>query len=148
MASLTRGAVQGVVNETMTSDSGHRHVLQVAKCHLLGSQAATRHKLWLTDGSRWVYAMAATQVHAMLQEGEDFAPGCLVRLLKYSVNDMVGRKIVIVIDLEVVGKPQPLIGTPTGYPNGGPVPYEAVPPLSSPPPPVAEIEARLAAATI
>ena len=72
--------------------------------------------------------MAATQVHALLQEGGDFAPGCLVRLLKYSVNDMAGRKIVIVIDLEVAAGPQPLIGAPTAYPWGESLPSDAVGP--------------------
>ena len=102
MTSLSAGAVEGIVNEIVTSDGGDRPVLQVAKFQPVGGANATRHKLWLTDGSRWVYAMAATQVRALLQGGGDFAPGCLVRLLKYSVNDMAGRKIVIVIDLEAV----------------------------------------------
>ena len=127
MTSLSAGAVEGIVNEIVTSDGGDRPVLQVAKFQPVGGANATRHKLWLTDGSRWVYAMAATQVHALLQEGGDFAPGCLVRLLKYSVNDMAGRKIVIVIDLEVAAGPQKLIGAPTGYPNGEALPSDAQP---------------------
>ena len=127
MTTLSAGAVEGIVNEIVTSDGGDRPVLQVAKFQPVGGANATRHKLWLTDGSRWVYAMAATQVHALLQEGGDFAPGCLVRLLKYSVNDMAGRKIVIVIDLEVAAGPQKLIGAPTGYPNGEALPSDAQP---------------------
>ena len=79
MTSLSAGAVEGIVNEIVTSDGGDRPVLQVAKFQPVGGANATSHKLWLTDGSRWVYAMAATQVHALLQEGGDFAPGCLVR---------------------------------------------------------------------
>ena len=55
------------------------------------------------------------------------APGCLVRLLKYSVEDMAGRKIVIVIDLEVAAGPQKLIGAPTGYPHGEALPSVAQP---------------------
>ena len=127
MTTLSAGAVEGIVNEIVTSDGGDRPVLQVAKFQPVGGANATRHKLWLTDGSRWVYAMAATQVHALLQEGGDFAPGCLVRLLKYSVNDMAAEKIVIVIDLEVAAGPQKLIGAPTGYPNGEALPSDAQP---------------------
>ena len=127
-AKVEEGVVEGIINESVTSDGGDRPVLQVAKFQPVGGADATRHKLWLTDGSRWVYAMAATQVHALLQEGGDFAPGCLVRLLKYSVNDMAGRKIVILIDLEVAAGPQPLIGAPTAYPWGESLPSDAVGP--------------------
>ena len=127
-AKVDEGVVEGIINESVTSDGGDRPVLQVAKFQPVGGADATRHKLWLTDGSRWVYAMAATQVHALLQEGGDFAPGCLVRLLKYSVNDMAGRKIVILIDLEVAAGPQPLIGAPTAYPWGESLPSDAVGP--------------------
>ena len=61
MTSPSAGAVEGIVNEIVTSDGGDRPVLQVA----VPAVGARRHKggLWLTDG-RWVYAMAATQVHA------------------------------------------------------------------------------------
>ena len=127
-AEVDEGVVEKIMNEIVTSDGGDRPVLQVAKFQPVGGANATRHKLWLTDGSRWVYAMAATQVHALLQEGGDFAPGCLVRLLKYSVNDMAGRKIVILIDLEVAAGPQPLIGAPTAYPSGESLPSDAVGP--------------------
>ena len=136
MTTLSAGAVEGIVNEIVTSDGGDRPVLQVAKFQPISSANATRHKMWLTDGSRWVYAMAATQVHALLQEGGDFAPGCLVRLLKYSANDMAGRKIIIVIDMEVAAGPQKLIGAPTGYPNGEALPSDAQPSGGAPAPQV------------
>ena len=78
MTTLSAGAVEGIVNEIVTSDGGDRPVLQVAKFQPISRANETRHKMWLTDGSRWVYAMAVAQVHALLQEGGDFAPGCLV----------------------------------------------------------------------
>ena len=136
MTTLSAGAVEGIVNEIITSDGGDRPVLQVAKIQPIVGGNETRYKMWLTDGSRWVYAMAVAQVHALLQEGGDFAPGCLVRLLKYSANDMAGRKIIIVIDLEVAAGPQKLIGAPTGYPNGEALPSDAQPSGGAPAPQV------------
>ena len=119
---------------------GHRPVLQVTKVDAVAEtvfgQTRTRHKLWLSDGDRWVIG------YALQLEGA--SAGCLVRVTNYSSNFEL-----IIHEMEIVGQPQPLIGAPKSMPMGKPLPNDAIQPPSLPPPPsVAEIEARLAAATV
>ena len=119
---------------------GHRPVLQVTKVDTVTDtvfmQPRTRHKLWLSDGDRWIIGYAA--------QLEGASAGCLVRVTNYSSNFEL-----TVTEMEIVGQPQPLIGAPKSMPMGKPLPNDAIQPPSLPPPPsVAEIEARLAAATV
>ena len=119
---------------------GHRPVLQVTKVDAVAEtvfgQTRTRHKLWLSDGDRWIIG------YALQLEGA--SAGCLVRVTNYSSNFEL-----IIHEMEIVGQPQPLIGAPKSLPMGKPLPNDAVQPPSLPPPPsVAEIEARLATTTV
>ena len=85
MASLTPDAVEGILHRTMTSDDGHRPVLQVTKVEpytvTVGSpgRTFTRYKLWLSDGDRWA-CMTTSEL-------EGATAGCLVRLSKYVLSN-------------------------------------------------------------
>jgi hypothetical protein len=141
MASLTRGGVETLVQSHGVESRPHRPVLQVVKVFTstdtVFGQTRTRHKLWLSDGDRWAVGYVA-------QLEDSFAGGCLVRVTNYSSTFEL-----IIHEMELVGLPQPLIGVPTSIGEGSPLPAGAVQPPSLPPPPsVAEIEARLAAATV
>ena len=140
MASLTPGAVDYIVNEKMTVAGGHRPVLQVVKFGTItNAQGLTREKLWLSDGDRWVLAMAVPQ------EGRVLTPGCFVRLVKYE-----GEEPIHATDMEIVSPAQPRVGTPTQYRNGAALPADAIQPVPPPPPPptVEEVEATFATATL
>ena len=149
MASLTPGAVEGLVNEKLTVAGGDRPVLQVVKfgAHT-NAQGLAREKLWLSDGQRWVDGMAVPQ------EGRVLTPGCFVRLVKYfrpGMSSFSGPDhMIYVMDLEIVSPPQPRVSTPTHYRNGAALPADAVQPSPPPPPPptVEEVEATFATATL
>ena len=152
MASLTRGGVETLVQSHGVESRPHRPVLQVVKVFTstdtVFGQTRTRHKLWLSDGSRWACAYAA-------QREDSMTGGCLVRVTNYSSTFEL-----TIHGMEVVGPAQPLIGAPTSIPTplmrpagaplavGSPLPKDAIQPPPLPPPPVAEIEARLAAASV
>ena len=141
MASLTRGGVETLVQSHGVESRPHRPVLQVVKVFTstdtVFGQTRTRHKLWLSDGDRWAIGYVA-------QLEGSFVGGCLVRVTNYSSTFEL-----IIHEMELVGLPRPLIGVPTSIGEGSPLPNGAVQPPSLPPPPsVAEIEARLAAATV
>ena len=83
----------------MTVAGGHRPVLQVVKFGTItNAQGLTRDKLWLSDGDRWVLAMAVPQ------EGRVLTPGCFVRLIKSTK-----ARSRFIHDMEIVALPQPLI---------------------------------------
>ena len=122
MASLTPGAVEGILIEHLTVTGGHRPVLQVVRfgAHT-NAQGLAREKLWLSDGDHWVHGMAVPQ------EGRVLMPGCFVRLVKYDLSTFGGSEpMIYVMDLEIVSPPQPRVGTLTGYPSGDRLPADAV----------------------
>ena len=146
MASLTPGAIEGIISEKLTVAGGHRPVLQVVKfATFTNAQGLAREKLWLSDGDLWALAMAVPQ------EGRVLTPGCFVRLVKYDLSSFFGSEpMIYVMDLEIVSPPQPRVGTLTGYPSGDRLPADAVQRAPAPPPPptVEEVEATFATATL
>ena len=146
MASLTPGAIEGIISEKLTVAGGHRPVLQVVKfATFTNAQGLAREKLWLSDGDLWALAMAVPQ------EGRVLTPGCFVRLVKYDLSSFFGSDpMIYVMDLEIVSPPQPRVGTLTGYPSGDRLPADAVQRAPPPPPPptVEEVEATFATATL
>ena len=145
MASLTPGAVEGIINEKLTVAGGHRPVLQVVKfATFTNEEGHTRERLWLSDGGRWVQGTASPQ------DGRVLTPGCFVRLLEYVPCKMSVAVAIYAKDFDIVSPAQPRVGTPTQYRNGAALPADAVQPAPSPPPPptVEEVEATFATATL
>ena len=95
MASLTPDAVEGILHKTMTSEDGHRPVLQVAKVETVSvthfDVTRTRYKLWLSDGSRWACA-TATELdrHGDGTWDPRATAGCLVCMTSYSLRPSSG----------------------------------------------------------
>ena len=145
MASLTPGAVEGIINEKLTVAGGHRPVLQVVKfAAFTNEEGHTRERLWLSDGGRWVQGTAKPQ------DGRVLTPGCFVRLLEYVPCKMSVAVAIYAKDFDIVSPAQPRVGTPTQYRNGAALPADAVQPPAPPPPPptVEEVEATFATATL
>ena len=69
--------------------------------------------------------MAASQLATMLKGGE-LQAGCFARLNKFVLNTIQNKSIVILLDVAVVGAPTGLVGAPTSYPDGAPVPTSLV----------------------
>jgi len=89
-------------------------VLQVAKIERLfgGTWACLR--LTLNDDSSSIHALTAVPDAlraASCLGGIGLAPGCLLRLLEYSVTDMGSRKVVCIRASKVVAGPRALIGS-------------------------------------
>ena len=86
MASLTPGAVEGLVNEKLTVAGGDRPVLQVVKfATFTNAQGLAREKLWLSDGDagstgwRCRKRAASSRPAASYGWSSTFGPICPVR---------------------------------------------------------------------
>ena len=75
--------------------------------------------------------MAASQLATMLKGGE-LQAGCFARLNKFVLNTIQNKSIVILLDVAVVGAPTGLVGAPTSYPDGAPLPSATAAALGGP----------------
>ena len=111
-------------------------VFQVAKIELLQEVL----KLWLSDEEHWVNAFTDTMWDGAHEVCGRFAPGCLLKLSKYSVMQQGDDLAIAINAAEVVGAPRPLIGEPRSLdgaerlPRGAVRPARAVPEQTSPVP--------------
>ncbi|WJX56186.1 hypothetical protein P8452_41866 [Trifolium repens] len=112
---LTPGAIKTVC---FTSEE-LQPVLQVIDLKLVqSSQNSTseRYRLVLSDGSFYQQGMLATQMNQLVKE-QKLQKGSIVRLTQYVCNDVQNRKIIIIVDLEVVLDKCDLIGNPVSVNN-------------------------------
>eukprot|EP00824_Muranothrix_gubernata_P012816 TRINITY_DN269_c2_g1_i1.p2 TRINITY_DN269_c2_g1~~TRINITY_DN269_c2_g1_i1.p2 ORF type:complete len:674 (-),score=142.68 TRINITY_DN269_c2_g1_i1:320-2305(-) len=147
---LQEGAVQAIYN----GDTSLHPVLQVMDVKRINAQPGTaaseRYRLVLSDGRFYQQAMLATQLNELIRSGR-LAPRCVVQLQEYICNVVQSRRIVIVLNLDVVSAPlDKVIGSPTsidsaaagdgtnaqaGAPAGGarPAPPTTAPMFTGPP---------------
>ncbi|XP_031483992.1 replication protein A 70 kDa DNA-binding subunit A-like [Nymphaea colorata] len=130
---LTRDAI-AMVSE---GKQDIKPVLQVYDIKLVMSQAANdRYRLLLSDGTHMQQSMLASQLNHYVKSGQ-LQKGSIVQMIEYICNTIQNRKIIIVINLEVVLDKFDIIGEPKLYvgasANGPAAPQvESVPAKSSP----------------
>ncbi|CAJ1930951.1 unnamed protein product [Sphenostylis stenocarpa] len=117
--SLTPGAIKEICGANCSS--GLKPVLQVIDLKLVQSQQASnteRYRLVLSDGSFYQQGMLATQMNDLVHSGR-LQKGSVVRLVQFICNDVQNRKIIVIIDLDVVLEKCELIGEPVALPKDG-----------------------------
>ncbi|KAK7367074.1 hypothetical protein VNO80_09082 [Phaseolus coccineus] len=117
--SLTPGAIKEICGANCSS--GLKPVLQVIDLKLVQSQQASnteRYRLVLSDGSFYQQGMLATQMNELVHSGK-LQKGSVVRLVQFICNDVQNRKIIVIIDLDVVVEKCELIGEPVALPKDG-----------------------------
>ena len=82
---------------------------------------ARRFRVVISDGARYTTSMAAPQLGALMKS-DQFRPGCIARIDKFVLNTIQNKDIVILIDVAVESAPRGLVGAPTSYPDGEPLP--------------------------
>ncbi|WVZ12151.1 hypothetical protein V8G54_016681 [Vigna mungo] len=119
--SLTPGAIKEICGANCSSSL--KPVLQVIDLKLVQSQQANnteRYRLILSDGSFYQQGMLATQMNELVHSGK-LQKGSVVRLTQFICNDVQNRKIIVIIDLDVVVEKCELIGEPVSLPKDGSV---------------------------
>ncbi|XP_072987756.1 replication protein A 70 kDa DNA-binding subunit A-like [Typha latifolia] len=113
---LTRGAVAAI---SEGGAEGMRPVLQVWDLRLVNTAQSTteRYRMLLSDGVHMQQAMLATQMNSVVKSGA-LQKGSIVQLNEFICNVIQGRRIIIVINLEVLRGESAMIGNPKTYDNG------------------------------
>lgn len=135
---LTHGAVEAM-HKGQQIRTPLVQVIDVKKILGPNGQATSpeRYRLVISDGIHFQQAMLATQLNELVNDGK-LQPKCIVRLNEYICNTVHGRRIVIVLSIELTGPPlAQTIGTPQNIEDVGggaaaPAPVAAAPARPAP----------------
>ncbi|KAI1363849.1 replication factor-A protein [Xylaria arbuscula] len=123
---ITQGALDAIFNEPGTADQ--RFPVPVLQCLQIKPLAATnaaaqqeRYRIVLSDIRNYVQCMLATQANHVIHDNQ-LVRGCIVRIKSYQANEVKGKNILIILDLEVATE----LGTHDRI--GEPAPFDAKPP--------------------
>eukprot|EP01103_Thecamoeba_quadrilineata_P012133 TRINITY_DN3056_c0_g1_i1.p1 TRINITY_DN3056_c0_g1~~TRINITY_DN3056_c0_g1_i1.p1 ORF type:complete len:679 (+),score=164.76 TRINITY_DN3056_c0_g1_i1:54-2090(+) len=118
---LTAGAIQAIFN-SQQPPSPLIQVIDIKKIQAPQQQSQPqndRYRLVISDGLYFQPAMLATQLNNLVRDG-NLANLCVIKLLDYTCNLVQGRKIVIIVNLEIVSSPlDNPIGTPQSIESQG-----------------------------
>ncbi|EPQ29340.1 uncharacterized protein PFL1_03095 [Pseudozyma flocculosa PF-1] len=112
LSDLTQGAIARMVESTDTSNGVQNPVCQILSIKKISSTSTAnpnvgdRYRIILSDGVHFAQAMLASQKRQMAENGE-IDRNSVVRVLQYSSNNVQNRRILILLDLEVIGGPTP-----------------------------------------
>lgn len=110
---LTKGAVAAI----SSGDAAEKPVLQVADIRLVNTQnkGAERYQMLLSDGEFVQQAMVTSHINALIKP-EKLRKGSIVQLLRFVCNDIEDRRVIIIIDIDVILTRCYPIGQPKQYP--------------------------------
>ncbi|WVQ73180.1 hypothetical protein IAR50_002744 [Cryptococcus sp. DSM 104548] len=110
-------------------------VLNVKRISAGSESAIDRFRAIVSDGDHFCQAMLATQLNHFVEE-KLVDKHTLIRVNNFSVNNVANRKLLIILDMEVVpGGGEEKIGSPVSI--EGPSKSAPAPQTSAPPPPAA-----------
>ncbi|KAL8521414.1 hypothetical protein ACS0TY_011800 [Phlomoides rotata] len=115
---LTEGAI-AVLSGDDAQNSDIKPVLQVADIRLVNTARTQsdneRYRILLSDGSFTQQGMLATQRNYLVHT-EKLQKGSIVQLTQFVCNIIQNRRIIIIIDLDVIVEKCDLIGEPKQFP--------------------------------
>ncbi|XP_057786647.1 replication protein A 70 kDa DNA-binding subunit A-like [Salvia miltiorrhiza] len=113
---LTEGAISSLSSPD-TDKASLKPVLQVYDVRPVSPQNhnSERYRLMLSDGEFLQQGMLATQRNEMVKSNM-LMKGSIVRLMQFVCNVVQNRRIIIIIDLEVLVRECEIIGQPKTYP--------------------------------
>ncbi|KAG1705844.1 hypothetical protein DVH05_002409 [Phytophthora capsici] len=142
MVNLTPNAVSMLYNKQ--APDGFEPWLQVIDTKKIKPASGTggdRYRIVLSDGSSYISGMLATQLAPMM-ESESLKTNFVLQLKDFLVNEVQGRRILIVLSIGDIVPSFDCIGSPQNIEGGkGP----AVPAVAASAPPAAALGARSAA---
>lgn len=111
---ITRGAIESVFK---TGNATNHPIVQVIDLKRISAQngvagALPRYRLAISDGQHFQQAMLATQLNTLITQNK-LQVNCLVRLMEVICNTVQVKRIVIILNVEVINKPMTMkIGNP------------------------------------
>ena len=110
---ITRGAITQIYKTGDTSSGPIVQIIELKKISHSNANpnASPRYRLAISDGAHFQQAMIATQLNALISE-QQLTVNCLVRVREVICNTVQQKKIVIILNLEVVAQLPAKIGNP------------------------------------
>ncbi|KAH9290005.1 hypothetical protein KI387_034122, partial [Taxus chinensis] len=108
-ASLTANAISALYN----GDVDLKPAVQVLDIKQIGTtnNMQERYRMVLSDGTHMQQAMLATQLNEYVKSGQ-IQKGSVVQLIEYICNCVQNRKIIIVLNMEVIALKCDIVGEP------------------------------------
>ncbi|CAO3638936.1 unnamed protein product [Cunninghamella echinulata] len=135
MNQLTNGAIKALYNSD-ANNTVSNPVVQLI--NIKGVQAAngTRYRVIISNGTHFMQAMLSTQTTPLVESGE-ISRYCLLRLKEFVCNEIQNRRILIILNLDVVAKGfESRLGNPVNIENSNPTANNTTDAGSSPAPSV------------
>jgi len=110
---LSTGFVQTINNDYDIANPPPACV-QIVSLKSTDSERGTRYQVILSDGQYAQQGMLATHLNPMVEEGE-ILKYTVVKLTRFTVNAANGKKLVVILDLEVVHQSEEKIGDPVQF---------------------------------
>ncbi|CDF32539.1 Replication factor-a protein 1 Rpa1 [Chondrus crispus] len=112
---LSRNTIKHIY---VTSDTSSNPVVQICELKRISqananASAPPRYRLAVSDGVHFQQAMLATQLNSLIDDGK-ISLFCLVRLNDFICNSLLNKRILIILNLDIVAPPQAKIGNPIG----------------------------------
>ncbi|KAL4195856.1 hypothetical protein AMTRI_Chr04g180390 [Amborella trichopoda] len=107
--SLSPGAIDKVNN----GDLNLKPIVQVLEVNPIGSNK-DRYSTLLSDGVRAQEAMLASQLNQLVKSGR-LVRGAIVQLIDYICNTVQNRRIIIVLNMEIIVSNSEIIGVPKQF---------------------------------
>ncbi|KAG0481738.1 hypothetical protein HPP92_012596 [Vanilla planifolia] len=117
--SLTMGSIAAISNG---EGDDLQPVLQVVEIRLVNTvkSSVERYRMLLSDGVYHQQGMLATQMNEIVKSGH-LQKGSIVRLTEFFCNTIQGRRIIIVMSMQVLVEKSEVIGEPRSYDTSAPV---------------------------
>jgi replication factor A1 len=122
MQSVTSGAVERIstdLGQIGGKDGGFLPVLQVLSVKKMANNGTgtDRFRLVLSDGSHYAQAMLSSHQNKQVSEGL-VKELCLIQITEFIVNLVSGKRLIIIISMDIVGGPRAKIGNPVSFDDG------------------------------
>ncbi|KAF7544573.1 hypothetical protein G7046_g9758 [Stylonectria norvegica] len=123
-SALSRGALDVIFNDP--DKASKLFPVPVMQCLQVkqmapSAQGGDRYRLVMSDGQHYVQTMLATQANHVVHDGK-LVRGCIVRVKQYTPNNLKGKNILVILDLEVIDSlgVQEKIGEPSAVDSKAP----------------------------
>ncbi|KAF8117251.1 hypothetical protein N665_0012s0251 [Sinapis alba] len=115
-ANLTAGAIAKMLNGEVTTEKEMMPILQVTELKLIqqarkNQESMERYKLSLSDGIQSQEGILNTTLNLLVKQGQ-IQIGSVLRLTRFVSNNIQIRRIVIVMELEIIAEQCNIIGNP------------------------------------
>ncbi|KAM5352484.1 hypothetical protein ACJ41O_005207 [Fusarium nematophilum] len=103
-SALSQGALDVIFNDP--DKAGKLFPVPVMQCLQVkqmapSAQGGDRYRLVMSDGEHYVQTMLATQANHVVRDGK-LVRGCFCRIKQYTPNNLKGKNILVILDLEVI----------------------------------------------